>query len=567
MKRIAFFGLALSCSASMLACATVDDAEVIIPKDSGGGDSSTGDALPDTGSDATDTGKSDTTPETPEKCTPPLTDKRACGMCGTQTRSCTASGSWGAWGACGDEISGAECSIGEKRTTECGNCGKQNDTCDNTTCTWNTGTCTGEGECAEGEIKTSTASCTVAGEVRTLVCSKTCKYPDVLSVPCAAPKGWVSMAAPPTGIDARFKHSAVWTGTEMIIWGGYGTYVSPSYSKKNGASYNVLADTWKLIDSTSLPTALSTGYGRYDHSAVWTGSAMVVWGGYDYYTSTYKADGGSYDPATDKWKAINGGPLAARSQVQAVWSTTTNEMIIWGGYSSICSSSTYACSDGAAYDPAKDTWRLLPAAPISGRWKATTVWTGTEMIIWGGASGSSQTYPSPVFRDGARFDPKTNVWTKFADPAIEIDGRVDHVGIWSGKDLLVYGGFGTYISPTYGKKTGSKYTPGGSWTSMTSPTDSDLTTPTRFASAAWFGLGKLWVWAGGNGSSSSGIAVAGGATYDPATDKWASMDVTDAPTARSRPSVIWTGKEAIIWGGSNYASGSTYYSDGKVYRP
>jgi N-acetylneuraminic acid mutarotase len=294
---------------------------------------------------------------------------------------------------------------------------------------------------------------------------------------------------------------------------------------------------------------------------------MVVWGGYDYASGTYKNDGGIYDPATDKWKAMAAAPstIVGRSQMSVVWSTTTSEMIVWGGYSSSCSS--YACVDGAAYDPAKDSWRTLVGAPIAGRWKATAVWTGSEMIIWGGAAGSSTSYPSPVFKDGARFDPKTNVWTKFPDPAVDLDGRLDNAGVWTGKELLIYGGFGAYISPTYGKRNGARYIPGGSWTTITAPLDSDLATPTRFAMASWYAGGKLWVWAGGNGSSSSGIAVAGGATYDPATDKWASMDVTDAPTARSRPSVVWTGKEAIIWGGSNYASGSTFYSDGKVYRP
>lgn len=580
MNRIALFGFALTCSASVVACATPDE-DVAPVRDSGVTDSTSGDSTTDSSTDgSTDTGKTDTGAEVPEKCTPPLSDKRACGKCGTQTRTCQSTGTWGSWGTCSDEDPAAECSIGEKRTVDCGNCGKQTDTCDNTTCMWNAGTCSGEGECAPGEIKTSTASCTVPGEVRTLTCSDKCKYPDVLSVPCAAPKGWITMATPPTGFEGRFRSSAVWTGKEAIFWGGYGAYSSTTstYARKNGAAYNVLADTWRLVDSTTLPSVLSTGPGRYDHSAVWSGTQMVIWGGcettysyiyYGCYSSygTPKGDGGLYDPATDKWTAMASAPIAARSGVKAVWSSTTNEMLIWGGFNQTCNSTTYACADGAAYSPSTNTWRVLPAAPIAGRWGNSVVWTGTEMIVWGGSQGtpSSGSPGTTTLKDGARFDPKTNVWTKFPDPGVDIDSRVDFVAEWSGKELLVYGGWGIGTT-SYGKNTGARYTPGGSWTSFKVPADSDFSAGggKRYGAGSWFFGGKLYVF-GGSGTSTT--AIGGGATYDPATDTWAAADTTDAPTSRSRPQVVWTGKEAVIWGGAAYQYGSTFYADGKVYRP
>ncbi len=585
MKRISFFGLALSVSGSMVACATPEEDPVVRDSGTTTGDSSVGDTPigDSTPSDTPGDVKKDSTPptdSTPEKCTAPLTDKRACGKCGTQSRICSADGTWGAWGACGGEDSSAECSIGEKRTADCGNCGKQNDICDNSTCTWTAGTCTGEGECAAGEIKVSTASCTVPGEVRTLVCSDKCKYPDTLSVPCAAPKGWVAMASVPTGFDGRFRHSAVWTGTEMIVWGGQGNSSGFGYGRNNGAAYNMTADTWRLINQSTIPSGLGSTNGRFDHTAVWTGSAMIVWGGINAST-TLNSDGGSYNPTTDSWKAINGGPLAPRSLHTAVWATTTNEMIVWGG---ICStSSSTACSDGAHYDPATDKWTAMPPSPIGGRYRHTMVWTGTELIIWGG-----QTAPTSGFlKDGARYDPKTRVWTKFPDPLSDIVARTLHTAVWSGKEMLVYGGWvGT--SAGYSLNTGARYLPGGSWSSFTTPSDSDWSAGggKRFWSHSWMAGGKLYMWSGG-GTTSSTIP-GGGTIYDPATDKWATLDATDAPTARAGASVVSTGKEAIVWGGtttgitayywglggsgSSYFPGTSYPSgtwaaDGKVYRP
>ncbi|MBK7398325.1 MAG: hypothetical protein IPJ34_19035 [Myxococcales bacterium] len=48
--------------------------------------------------------------------------------------------------------------------------------------------------------------------------------------------------------------------------------------KKNGASYNVLADTWKLIDSTTMPAVLRDTVALITAS-IWTGGAMVICGG------------------------------------------------------------------------------------------------------------------------------------------------------------------------------------------------------------------------------------------------------------------------------------------------
>ena len=52
-------------------------------------------------------------------------------------------------------------------------------------------------------------------------------------------------------------------------------------------------------------------------------------------------------------------------------------MIVWGG----------TTDDGAAYDPATDSRRLLPPGPLSARDRHAALWTGEEMIIAGGFPG------------------------------------------------------------------------------------------------------------------------------------------------------------------------------------
>ncbi|NRD46827.1 hypothetical protein HRD50_20130 [Corallococcus exiguus] len=78
-------------------------------------------------------------------------------------------------------------------------------------------------------------------------------------------------------------------------------------------------------------------------------------------------------------------------------------MVIWGGTSSNCGSGGGVCSDGAAYDPATDTWAPLrtQGAP-SARTGHVSVWTGNALFIWGGMGGSGADAP---LSDGALWVP------------------------------------------------------------------------------------------------------------------------------------------------------------------
>jgi hypothetical protein len=70
----------------------------------------------------------------------------------------------------------------------------------------------------------------------------------------------------PTG---RSNHTAVWTGSEMIVWGGdAGSFMFLN----TGGRYNPSTDSWTAITTTNAPTE------RFHHTAVWTGGEMIVWG-------------------------------------------------------------------------------------------------------------------------------------------------------------------------------------------------------------------------------------------------------------------------------------------------
>jgi len=121
--------------------------------------------------------------------------------------------------------------------------------------------------------------------------------------------------------DARNGHTAVWTGSEMIIWGG--AFTDNVYHFLNtGGRYDPATDTWTPTGMTNAPI------GRWRHAAVWTGSEMIVWGGG---TNDFLNTGGRYNPTDDSWTAIStANAPTERVKHTALW--TGSEMVVWGGY-------------------------------------------------------------------------------------------------------------------------------------------------------------------------------------------------------------------------------------------
>ena len=65
-----------------------------------------------------------------------------------------------------------------------------------------------------------------------------------------------------------------------------------------GPSGGCTDDTWTPTSTTGAPD------GRYGHTAVWTGSEMIVWGGGDSNGNGLNT-GGTYNPSTDSWTATS----------------------------------------------------------------------------------------------------------------------------------------------------------------------------------------------------------------------------------------------------------------------
>jgi N-acetylneuraminic acid mutarotase len=352
----------------------------------------------------------------------------------------------------------------------------------------------------------------------------------------------------------RYGHSALWTGTEMIVWGGnqHEGSTSEGFSSQDnlntGGRYNPSANTWSATTTSGAPS------GRAGHTAAWIGSRMVIWGGSDALeagwlgTPTYFNNGARYNPANNTWATMSGtGEPAGREGASAVAVAANNRVMIWGGRDG---DETF--DNGASYVITNDTWQAIAAIPpdLTGepgmRRLHTAVWTGDEVIIWGGRTDDYE------LKGGGRFRPSNNTWTNL--PATGAPSRrTGHSAVWTGTEMIIWGG----LSSGDVLNTGARYNlAANSWKAMTM---SNAPVGRANHGAVWTGT-QMVIWGGG---------FRNGARYNPATDTWSEMNTNGAPSIRAGESFAWTGKHLAAWGGLTPLGGFAFkvHQDGGLYDP
>jgi hypothetical protein len=214
---------------------------------------------------------------------------------------------------------------------------------------------------------------------------------------------------------------AVWTGTEMLLIG------------PTGAAYTPATRTWRTIPRPELG-------GPPSRIAGWTGHEAIVWGGTCCAGTTRV--GGLYNPATNTWRKIQ-APFAARMGVEGAW--TGKELVLAGGGGRPGSNVTH--KNGAAYNPATNTWRRIPQMPRRESY-GDAVWDGREVLFLGGYRPGAHQPPA----QGLAFNPVTNQWRKLPPMAYPRNGSA---AVWTGRKLLVWGGLtGSYrhrVLPPHGE--------------------------------------------------------------------------------------------------------------------
>ncbi len=271
--------------------------------------------------------------------------------------------------------------------------------------------------------------------------------------PAAGANGTWTNLSDVTMPSARWQHTAVWTGnptTRMIVWGGFdggaelstgGYYTSanawfdlsaaapPTQRRLHTAVWDDLNGRMIVFGglgfdpNSGTTTSLSTGgiYGplpaneawidiiqngttpapRYEHSAIWAGTHMIVWGGQSNVLGLL-GDGGRFDVnGQNEWSAMNGNPPSARRRHTAVFFKALNRMVVWGGFGP----GSAPLDDGGVFDTSGTGMWIdtgVPKGPIASA-DHTAVAAGSRMIIWGGNSAGGGVTSKGAVLDMTKF--------------------------------------------------------------------------------------------------------------------------------------------------------------------
>lgn len=331
---------------------------------------------------------------------------------------------------------------------------------------------------------------------------------------------------PPEPVFPRPDAVSVWTGSELIVWGGTPQTTALSDSGRLGAAYNPETREWRNLAPS--PIELREG-----SAAVWTGTEMVVSDG---------RTGAAYTPATNTWRLIADPPLSKPRYVIGVWTGDRVVLLAGGG------------SEAAAYDPSTDRWRPLtvPAsahAPLG--WQIAVRSGDGQFVAWSVWSTQKQTGPGSYQISGGTdvfsYEEQAEAWTALqpGDAAISIPEEA----IWTGTRVLVRGDMHMPGASGPGPlpEVSAWYDPGtGEWARLPADAMTDHL-PAGHFSSAWTGR-ALFSFNGQGEVSSRQVSIRRGdaSVFDPNANTWQRLPrspvVCDSPMTP-----VWTGSTVIIY--------------------
>lgn len=196
--------------------------------------------------------------------------------------------------------------------------------------------------------------------------------------------------------EARTEFALHYSANKLIVWGGVltatGTYTN------TGGMLDLTSNTWVATSMTNVPSI------RRDFTSVRNTSnqSILVWGGNA--GAGVTNSGAALNPSSNTWTALSTtNAPAAREGHTAIWTGT--EMIVASGRVPSTPSYIYLNS-GGRYNPATNTWATISSSGAPALGGSASIWTGTKMLVMGGTSNSL-----PITSESYYFDPATNAWS------------------------------------------------------------------------------------------------------------------------------------------------------------
>jgi hypothetical protein len=222
----------------------------------------------------------------------------------------------------------------------------------------------------------------------------------------------------------------------------------------------------------------------------------------------------------DTWKLLPAAPVSKLpDRIASVW--TGQQMIIRGTRWSMQGMRRVTF----AYSPAANSWVMLPRGPKPpvSEGQDVAAWTGSRMLLIGPTS--------------AAYNPAAGAWRLI--PRWGLNGPPSSIAAWTGHEAIVWGG--TCCAGT--TRSGALFNP----VTNTWRTIPDAPFQSRAGvEGAW--TGKELVLAGGWAGHGAGGGFKDGAAYNPATNKWRPIPLM--PRREGGAVAVWDGTEILFLGGN-----------------
>lgn len=212
---------------------------------------------------------------------------------------------------------------------------------------------------------------------------------------------------PPAPLAPRRGMAAAWTGVDLLIYGGSAGDGAATTTFSDGAAFDSESHTWRRLPASPLGP-------RWGAVSVVVDGKWLVWGGFQGDQPAFDGavyDGTAWTPLPNLTEGLPApeGPLG-------VW--TGQELLMFGRHHT-------GKVVGVAFRPATSTWRSLASAPFADIDFTAMVQTGGGLAAW-----SSDT----IFE----YDLGSERWLEGARSPLSPRSGVSLV--WSGNEVLVWGG-------------------------------------------------------------------------------------------------------------------------------
>ena len=352
-----------------------------------------------------------------------------------------------------------------------------------------------------------------------------------------ATRPWEWRAIAPGPLEPVADAVSVWTGAEMLVFGGHRTVKAESgrsdgmsgnvpirtEASSAAAAYDPARDTWREL--ADVPELVSGGIAG--GQAVWANDRALV---------TTPSSVYEYRVADDTWNRYDLPlPEGATYLWQPVTAWTGDELLIWGYQQRRFDQPGFLLG----FEPQTGEFDQYDAGPLDYRWGSSGVYVDNGLTIIGGSGNTVATEPPSL--DAARFDAGRRTWS-----TLPVGPLADVSYPWVldiGADIIVVGG-----------ATAGAGTPNREIATLSKETHEWASSD----ASATFGLSRngLAVWTGDEvvivdspATFRGGTPGRSGGAFSPASGLW--RDIPDVPGGPACESTgVWTGTEIIVWGGS-----------------